>query len=89
MAALKYGKRVLVSRPRYDPEVGLWRPCARVLWRAGKDVVQSHRFKLNQRFDSEEDALLFGLVVARMWIRERTAKARARLSRASARKSAA
>ena len=65
---LKYGKYTLVSRPRRNRKVRVWHPCARVFWYDDDDLVHSHRFKLKQTFDSEEDALLFGLLIARMWI---------------------
>ena len=68
MAVLKYGKYSLFSRPRHHPTTHVWRPSASVLWYDDKDVVQSHRFNLNRTFETEKDALLFGFLVARMWI---------------------
>jgi hypothetical protein len=65
---LKYGKYTVASRPRHHTRDGVWRPCASVLWYDDKDVVHSHRFNLNRTFDTEEDALLFGFLVARMWV---------------------
>ena len=68
MAVLKYGKYSVVSRPRYHPRNGVWRASASVIWYDDKDEVHSHRFNLDRSFDTADDALLFGFLVARMWV---------------------
>ena len=70
MAALEYGKYILVSRPHLDQHLGLWIPHVSVYWEDG-DRIQFHRFaSLTQTFFTEEHALHFGFAFARAWVDE-------------------
>jgi hypothetical protein len=67
MAVLEFGKYILVSRPRFNAAGGHWLPYASALW-MDRGELHYHRFKLDRTFDTEEDALLFGFLMARMWV---------------------
>lgn len=65
MAAIIYGKYVLISRPYYDDIIGRWVPYASVSW-------ESHYHQLTdlgKTFETEEEAISFGFDVARAWIK--------------------
>lgn len=70
MGALKYGKYTIVSEPRFDDQLGFWTTCATVCWDRN-DGLQFHRFfEIDNTFATEDEALFFGIVVARTWVDE-------------------
>jgi hypothetical protein len=67
-----YRKYILMSRPRYDEKAGVWEPYASV----AADVLDEKNFyyhqlkDLNSSFETEEQAVSFGFIVARAWVDE-------------------
>lgn len=64
-----YGIYVLISRPRYDHKLRVWVAYAIISW----DSDKFHYYQLNnltKSFETEEEALAFGFVAARLWIDE-------------------
>ncbi len=81
MAAFQAGNHFLISRPHYDDTLRAWVPYVRVITnlfnyrdkvpeKFGYQVVDG--FKEN--FESEEEALSFGLAKAQAWLQEYRAK---------------
>ena len=71
MAASEYKKYTLISQPHYDENVGVWVPDASVAANVDKDNSYYHQLKhLNSNFETEEQALSFGFIVARAWVDE-------------------
>jgi hypothetical protein len=75
MTASMYRKHTMFSRPYYDNELEGWMPYARVVQDVSIDGDQNnvyhHEMKnLNQRFETEEQALCFGFISGRCWIDE-------------------
>ncbi|HEY9501751.1 MAG TPA: hypothetical protein VIR01_09020 [Pyrinomonadaceae bacterium] len=75
MTASMYRKHTLFSRPYYDDELEGWMPYASVVQDFFIDGDQNnfyyHEMKnLNQRFETEEQALCFGFISGRCWIDE-------------------
>jgi hypothetical protein len=71
MTAVQYRKYTLISRPEYDEKLGVWLPYASVARDVSGDADQSYYPQmrdLNTSFEREEQALSFGLIVARAWI---------------------
>jgi hypothetical protein len=67
LPALVYGKYVVISRPRYDENLGAWVPYASVCWDG--DGVHYHQLQhLDKTFTTEEQALAYGFAVAHNWI---------------------
>ena len=67
MSSLLYGNSILISRPRYDAELGAWRPYASLSWDG--DKFRYHRLKdLDRSFETEDEALAYGYSAAREWI---------------------
>jgi hypothetical protein len=67
-----YRKYILMSRSRYDEKAGVWEPYASV----AADVLDEKNFyyhqlkDLNSSFETEEQAVSFGFIVARAWVDE-------------------
>lgn len=71
MTASVYKKYTLIFRPHYDEKAGVWVPYASVAANVDKDNFYYHQLKdLNSNFETEEQALSFGLIVARAWVDE-------------------
>ena len=69
MAALLYGIHILISRPRYDDKLRVWLPYASISWEDNK--YHYHQLNdLGKNFETEEEALAFGFMAARLWIDE-------------------
>jgi len=68
MAAEKHGKYLIVSKPISNPVKEVWHPHCIVMW-TDAGGSHSHEFQNPSTFDTQEEAVLFGLVVARAWIR--------------------
>ena len=69
MAALFYGKYIVISRPRYDEELGTWVPYASVTLDGIGDAFYYHQFdELEKAFATEDEALAYGFAVAGRWI---------------------
>ena len=69
MAAVKHGKYILISRPRYDEKLRVWFPYASISW--DSDKFHYHQLTdFEKSFQTEEEALAFGFVAARNWIDE-------------------
>jgi hypothetical protein len=70
MPALHYGKYVLISRPLHDAIFYIWTPYASVSWNKEKEF-RYHQIKdLDKTFDTQEEAIAFGFIVARIWADE-------------------
>ena len=73
MPTLLYGKCISISRPQYDEKLEAWIPYASVSW----DGDKFHYYRLKDRtetFETEDEALSFGFILARHWIdKERSA----------------
>ena len=70
MAAFFYGKYVLLSRPYLDEKLGAWMPYASVSWHGDEKSHYRQFNELGKTFATEEQALAYGFIVARRWIRE-------------------
>ena len=68
MAAEVHGKYLIVSKPLPNPVKEVWHPHCIVMW-SGADGSHSRHFQNPSTFDTEEEAIFFGLTVARAWIR--------------------
>lgn len=69
MPPLHYGNYTLISRPRYDRKLNVWRSYASVTWDNGK--FSYHQINdLEKTFETGEEALAFGFFAARAWIAE-------------------
>jgi hypothetical protein len=69
MTALLDGNYILISRPRYDDELRVWRPYASVS--STGDRFHYHQFnKLVETFETEEETCAFGFTTARHWLDE-------------------
>jgi hypothetical protein len=67
LPTLVYGKYVVISRPQYDENLGVWVPHASVSWDG--DGFHYHQLQhLDKTFTTEEQALAYGFAVARNWI---------------------
>ena len=72
MPALHYGKYILISRPLHDAILDIWTPYASVSWNKEKEF-RYHQIKdLDKTFDTQEEAIAFGFIVARIWADEQT-----------------
>ena len=69
MPALLHDKYILISRPSYDEKFGRWIPYASAGWE-GQEFHYRQFYDLSKTFETEEEALSFGFVVARDWIAE-------------------
>ena len=70
MPVLQYGIYILISRPRYDEKVRAWLPYASVSWKT--DKFNYYRLNdLEHTFQTENEALAFGYLAGRAWIRDR------------------
>ncbi len=74
MTASMYRKHTLFSRPYYDDELEGWMPYASVVQDVfidgDKNNFYHHEMKINQSFETEEQALCFGFISGRCWIDE-------------------
>ena len=69
MPASEYKKYYLISRPHYDETIHVWVPYASVA--ADGREFYYHQFNdLNSTFETKEQALSFGFIVARSWVDE-------------------
>ena len=68
MASERLGKYLIVSKPLLNPVKEVWHPHCVVMWRDA-DGSHFHQFQNPSTFDTQEEAVLFGLTVARVWIR--------------------
>jgi hypothetical protein len=72
-AARAHGKYILISRPHYDEKMGAWVPYAACF---ADEIPDDENFyyrrfnDLNSTFQTEEQALSFGFIVARAWVDE-------------------
>ena len=71
MPASEYKRYYLISRPKFDPKERVWVPCVSIVGDGDGKNFQYHEFKeLNSKFETEEQALTFGFIVARSWVDE-------------------
>ena len=69
MTAIFYEKHLLISRPLYDELLQAWRPYASVTFDDNGDFLyqQIQTFD-GKNFETEDEALSFGFIVARQWV---------------------
>ena len=71
MPASEYKKYYLISRPHYNEKIRVWVPYASVAAAGDGREFYYHQFKdLNSTFETEEQAMSFGFIVARGWVDE-------------------
>jgi hypothetical protein len=71
MPASEYKKYYLISRPHFNETIRVWLPYASVTADGDGREFYYHQFKeLNSTFETEEQALSFGFIVARAWVDE-------------------
>jgi hypothetical protein len=68
MASETHGKYLIVSRPISNPVKEVWHPYSVVMWH-DEEGSHQHEFQNPSTFDTQQEAVLFGLIVARAWIR--------------------
>lgn len=68
MAVVVYGNYILISRPNYHKDLGAWIPDATISWNEDSDGFHYHEFDLAKTFATADQALAYGLAVARNWI---------------------
>lgn len=62
-----YGGCILISKPRYEADRGLWIPCITASWYDQRFHYEQFT-DLDIGFHSEEEAIDFGFAFARRWI---------------------
>ena len=70
MTALLYKNYVLISRPRYDEKLRRWVPYASAIWDDDPEFRYRQFKDFAKTFETEEEALSFGFVVAETSIKE-------------------
>jgi hypothetical protein len=71
MPTSQYGKYIIISRPRLEKNAVAWLPYASIVAdRDERDYYYRQFMNLSTRFETEEQSLSYGFIVAREWIDE-------------------